>query len=379
MTPAMPPRRPDEEHRAATPLELFFDLVFVVAIATAAGDLHHGIAERHVFSALVGYGAAFFGTWWAWVNFTWFASAYDPDDVPYRLLVFVQMTGALIFAAGVSSLAHGDLLVATVGYVVMRIALVAQWLRAASNDPKRRTTALRYAMGVFTVQLGWVALLFAPERAVPVGFVTLAAVELAIPAWAEAEHPTSWHPHHIAERYGLFTIIVLGESVLSATGSIQSVLLGDAWEAGLIPTIAGGLLILYSMWWIYFEDDCGRLLTSNRRAFVWGYTHYLVFGAAAAVGAGLSVVTDAFTGHAELTARAAAWAVAIPVAIYVACLWALMDRGHGKRFAKAPGALVALLALLTPFAPSPILMLGLLLAAYVAMKSVVKRAAVALG
>ena len=81
-------RSPHETHRAATPLELFFDLVFVVAIAQAAGALHHAVAELHAVDGLIGYLMVFFAIWWAWMAFTWFASAYDCDDVPYRLLVF---------------------------------------------------------------------------------------------------------------------------------------------------------------------------------------------------------------------------------------------------------------------------------------------------
>lgn len=87
----MLPRSPDEEHRAATPLELFFDLVFVVAVAQAAGRLHHAVSGGHAGDALLGYGMVFFAIWWAWMNFTWFASAYDTDDVAYRLLVLVQL------------------------------------------------------------------------------------------------------------------------------------------------------------------------------------------------------------------------------------------------------------------------------------------------
>src|SRR6185503_3112027 len=143
----MRPRSPDEAHRAATPLELLFDLVFVVAVAQAASALHHGIAEGHSTEVLLSYVMVFFAIWWAWMTFTWFASSYDNDDIPYRLLVFVQMTGALIVASGVEPVfAEQDLTIIVVGYVVMRIAGVAQWLRAAQADPGHRPAALRYAI-----------------------------------------------------------------------------------------------------------------------------------------------------------------------------------------------------------------------------------------
>jgi low temperature requirement protein LtrA len=133
-------RSPHEPHRVATPLEVFFDLVFVVAIAMAANSLHHAVAENHAAHGLIGYGLVFFAIWWAWVNFTWFASAYDCDDVPYRLTVFLQLTGALIMASGVPAMFEHRMANWAVvgGYVVMRFAGVAQWLRAAKADPPRR-------------------------------------------------------------------------------------------------------------------------------------------------------------------------------------------------------------------------------------------------
>ena len=157
-------RSPDEPHRAATPLELFFDLVFVVAIARASSSLEHEIIAGNVGEAVVNYLAVFFAIWWAWMNFTWFASAYDNDDVPYRLAVFVQLIGALILAAGVPEVVeHRNFAITTLGYVVMRLALVAQWLRAAHDDPHGRPAALRFAAGISVLQVGWVVLLVVPD------------------------------------------------------------------------------------------------------------------------------------------------------------------------------------------------------------------------
>ena len=99
-------RDPGQVHRASTPLELLFDLCFVVAVSQAAAQLAHGVEDDHMGPALLGYAMVFFGIWWAWMNFTWFASAYDTDDVPYRLLTLVQMAGALVLAAGDARGAH---------------------------------------------------------------------------------------------------------------------------------------------------------------------------------------------------------------------------------------------------------------------------------
>ena len=366
-------RSPHEPHRAATPLELLFDLVFVVAIAEAASGLHHAIVENHAADGLVGYGMVFFAIWWAWMNFTWFASAYDTDDLPYRLAVFVQITGALILAGGVPAMFETRMPNVAVigGYVVMRLALVVQWLRASVSDPERRVTARRYAAGIAAVQVAWVALPFLPWPVLP-KFVMLALVELVVPMWAERGTPTSWHPHHIAERYGLLTLIVLGESILSATAAVQSALAGGERLSALVPIIAGGMLIVYSLWWVYFDRPAHDLLTTMRRVFVWGYGHYFVFGAAAAVGAGLGVAIDAAGAHAAIGSVGAGLAVAVPVATYLVCLWILHDRPE-YGWTRALGPLAAVVVLLTPFTAQPVLWTGVTLAALVAVKLVMAR------
>src|SRR5579859_7341760 len=110
-------RDADEVHRVATPLELLFDLCFVVAVARAAAQLHADISAGHGWHAVGNYVMVFFAIWWAWMNFTWFASAYDVDDAVYRLTTLVQITGVLVLAAGVSRAAeYADFRTITVGY-----------------------------------------------------------------------------------------------------------------------------------------------------------------------------------------------------------------------------------------------------------------------
>jgi low temperature requirement protein LtrA len=352
----------------ATPLELLFDLVIVVATARAASGLHHALAEGHAAEGVLTYAMVFFGIWWAWVNFTWFASAYDNDDVMYRLLVLVQLTGALVFAAGIPRFQHGDLRLGVLGYVIMRLALVTLWLRAGRADPPRRPCARRYARGILAVQLAWVALLFVPAALRLAGFVALAAWEMWIPVWAERTGHTTWHPHHIIERYGLFTLITLGESILAASIAVQTATESGAKVFALLPIVAGGLLIVYSFWWLYFERHGQHPLASLRDTFVWGYGHYFVFGAAAAVGAGLAVAIDHATHRTEVSAVAAGAAVAIPVAVYLACLWFLHSRSERTIASRVVAPLVVVAVLLTPFTGQPVLATGLLMAALTTFK-----------
>jgi low temperature requirement protein LtrA len=369
-------RDPAQAHRAATPLELFFDLTFVVAVAQAASGLHHGLVEGHAGDVLPAFPLVFFGIWWAWMNFTWFASAYDPGDAVYRLAVLVQLTGVLVLAAGVPrALGKQDFGVATLGYVILRLALVAQWLRAAASNPDGRRCALRYAAGITTAQLGWVLRLALPDGPGIVAFVLLAAVELTIPYWAESAGRTPWHPGHIAERYGLFTLIVLGESVLSATIGVQTALDATSTFGELAPVIIGGILIVFFMWWMYFDLPGEQVVARAREsitermsgAFLWGYGHYVVFTSAAAAGAGLAVAVDQATHHSKLTDTQAGFAITVPVTVFLLAVWTLhyatKTPGPMRTYA-VPAGVVLILA--SSFTPQPVLSTGLVLAALVA-------------
>ena len=365
-----------EHTRVATPLELFFDLTFVVAVAQAGSALHHGLVTGHAARAVGSFPIIFFGIWWAWMNFTWFASAYDTDDVLYRMMVFIQMIGVLILAAGTPrAFDRNDYVITTLGYVVMRLAMVSQWLRAAHGDTSRRRCATRYAIGIAVLQIGWVARLSIHEPLATITFVALGVGELAVPVWAEAVGRTTWHPRHMAERYGLFTIIVLGESILAATNGVQVAIDNDQRLADLAPVIIGGLLIVFCMWWIYFEMPRERATEALRGAFdqrlggafAWGYGHYFVFAAAAATGAGLAVAVDQAIGTSQLTDQQAGATTTVPVAVYLTVIW-LIHRRYKRanpHVPLTPTAVVAILA--TTFTPQPVLFTGIVLAAVLAI------------
>jgi len=368
----MKPRDPHEAHRASTPLELLFDLCFVVAIAQLAARLHHAILEHHVVAALPAFAMVFFAIWWAWMNFTWFASAYDVDDTPYRAKVLVQIVGVLVLAAGVPrAFERGDFAVVTFGYTIMRVSLVLHWLRAARRDPRGGRTQRRYALGLAVVQLLWIAALALPADRWWLAAVTVIPLELALPWWAERTGTTPWHAHHIAERYGLLTLIVLGESVLSTTVAIQAAIDRGGVTADIAGIVAGGVLTLFSMWWLYFDAPIAHHLRSNREGFIWGYGHFVVFGAAAAVGAGLGAAVDQTAPAAdathELSAVAAGLAVAVPVALFVASVWLLQVRPSARgpswavAFALGLGAIIG-----AAWAPCPVLWIGLAMAGLVA-------------
>jgi low temperature requirement protein LtrA len=373
----MGPRDRDEQDRSATPLELLFDLCFVVAVAQAADHLHHALVQGHIADGVVSYGSVFFAIWWAWMNFTWFASAYDTDDVPYRLLTLLQIGGVLLLAAGVADgFDRQDFTVVTVGYVLMRVAMVTQWLRVAHDHPAGRGTALRYAAGIAALQLGWIGLLALPLSWRGPAFLLLAGLELAVPVWAErSTPPTAWHPDHIAERYGLFTLIVLGECVLAATITVQAAIGTGGLSPSLVVVAAGGLVLLFALWWSYFDRPAAEgLRTSPRSAFAWGYWHLLVFASLAAVGAGLQVLAETVDRHTSLSGRAASLTLAVPTALFLVTLGLLHSWVYRYRRERAvarfsaTAVLVVSAAVATPPLPLAltVALIGLIVAALVA-------------
>ena len=354
-----------ESNRVSTPLELLFDLTFVVAIAVAASQLHHAVGEHHLGAGMLAYLMSFAAIWWAWMNFTWFASAYDTDDATYRLWTMVQMVGVLILAAGLPNLAQGGFTTLTVGYAVMRVGLLAMWLRAAREHPERRRTAMRYVFGIGTLQLFWLARLALPTAWALPSYCVLILLELATPVWASKAGHTPWHAHHIAERYGLFTIIVLGECVLGATNSVAGVIGAQGWSLDVALVGLGATSLVLALWWVYFLVPNADALHHHReRAFNWGYGHFVVFGSLAALGAFLEVVADQLKSNAGSapTAVASAHAVASTLAIglvaaavgvYLMTLWWLhrhITRGLARLGWVWAVALVILLAVVAAVA-----------------------------
>ncbi|KAB1658873.1 low temperature requirement protein A [Pseudoclavibacter sp. CFCC 11306] len=346
------PRDPHESHRAASPLELFFDLVFVVAVSFSSQQLHHLAAEGHIGSGVLGYLMVFFAIWWAWMNFTWFASAFDTDDWLYRVLTIVQMAGVLMLAAGAAdAMQYQDFTLVTIGYVIMRLALVVQWLRAAAGDPTLRQTAARYAAGITIVQILWVARLFLPEQIGFIAFFVLAAAEIAVPIWAEARRRTPWHPEHIAERYSLFTLILLGESILASANAVVEAVDEGHHVPDLLTVSAAGLVIAAGMWWIYFSREQHDQLTDLPSALTFGYSHYVIFAAAGAFSAGVELVIDSAAGHAETSSVVATGLLAAPVAIFILGIWMLSLRRRMRPAANGAlvaGAVVVLVGMLLP-------------------------------
>jgi len=327
-------RDPHETGRAATPLELLFDLTFVIAFGTAAGELAHFLAEDYVWDGVLGFAFAIFAVSWAWINFAWFASAYDTDDWIYRLTTMVQMVGVLILALGLpqmfESLHEGDHVdngVMVLGYVVMRVPMIFQWWRASREDPERTTVCRTFIVTLAISQAGWIVLAVAPTS-IPMTFVLivlLILVEAIGPVVAERMMVgTPWHPHHIAERYGLLVIIALGEGLIGTVATLSAIITEEGWTVDVAALGIAGVGVTFGMWWTYFTLPGGDLLHAHReRSFAWGYGHIPVFGALVAVGAGLHAAAYRLEEQSALSDTETVLTVVVPLAAYIGLLYAL--------------------------------------------------------
>lgn len=327
----MEARDPDEAHRSATTLELFFDLVSVLAIAAVTAGLHHAIAEGHGLEALPRFVFLFLAIWWAWMNYTWFASAFDNDDRIYRILVMVIMGGELLFAGGAGYIFETlDFSFGLLGWIVMRLGMVCLWLRAAAGCPEYRTTALRYAAGVALAQLCWIALYLSAEPASTafyLGGALCFLVEWSVPPLAERAGMTPFHRHHIIERYGLLMIISLGEVVLSISHGFGT-LFGEHPSPEVALVAVSALVIVFSIWWVYFCEPEHLPRRTLGTAIVWGYGHVFIFMATAALGAAIAASIDVATHHADATQGEVSHWLGASMALGSAALWVARDRAH---------------------------------------------------
>ncbi|WP_367108795.1 low temperature requirement protein A [uncultured Psychrobacter sp.] len=290
-------RDPNETNRTSTTLELLFDLVYVIAVSAAASGFYERLGEKD-FSGFLTFVVAFFILWNAWTSFTWFASGYDPDDLYYRLSVMLQMFGSLMIAANINQFFEQGLTwIGVTGYAIMRLALCSQWWRVYQQVPGHQKVAWRSIVGLSTLQAVWIVWLFLPSSLqTPALFVFILA-ELLMPLWARSEQFNNWNPEHLAERYGLLTIIVLGEGIVGVSNSIKYFMVNSESPASVIIVLGLSLVsLVFTLWWLYFIIPFDNILKKERERFdlfLFGYGHFFVFVAIAGLGSALNLVTDA--------------------------------------------------------------------------------------
>jgi low temperature requirement protein LtrA len=288
----------EDEPRHSTWLELFFDLVFVVAVAQLGQQLGHDISADGFLRFL----AFSVPVWWAWMGFTFYANRFDTDDVPYRLLVFAAMLGVAALATTLPDAFAGASRGFVLSYVFVRVVLLVLYARAIRHVEEGRRIAVFY-FGAFTAAVVvWLAsLLFAAPARYWLWALAL-VIEVAAPMVGWRLIPSApVDPRHAPERLGLLTIIVLGESVFAVVLAVTNV----NWGTDAVLAAVGGFLCAAALWWIYFEfvnpeylfaalRRRGRIL----RGLVFVYANFPVIAGLAALGVGVKLAILAAGGDA---------------------------------------------------------------------------------
>jgi low temperature requirement protein LtrA len=290
-----------DDERRATWLELFFDLVFVVAVAQLSNGLGDVITLR---DGLILAGL-FVPVWWAWVGFTFYADRFDTDDVIHRVLMIGGMFAVAALASAIPDVYAGASTGFVIGYAAVRSVLVLLYVRAWLSVPAARPLVNVY-VAAFTVSIGlWlVSLAFtAPARYVVWGVAL--AVDLGTPLLsAERIRLVPIHASHIPERLGLLTIIVFGETVLAVVVGTDTV--SWTFESGAVAAL--GFVIASALWWLYFDyldmSLIGRTIAAGQ---VYLYAHLPLLIGLTALGAGVKLAIKATT--AGEVPEGAAWAI----------------------------------------------------------------------
>ncbi|MGH8959310.1 MAG: low temperature requirement protein A [Acidimicrobiia bacterium] len=311
-----PPRLRTMEHeeRRATWLELFYDLAYVVAVAVLADRLLHDMAGV---AAFLGY----FGLlWWLWASHTYYADRYDTDDLVYRLLAAGQMVSVVAIAGSLSGTTESTVAFAW-GYALARWVLVLMYWRAYRHVEETRDLVRGYLIGFSLAATIWTMSALVGEEFRVVGWVVALCIDLATPWIMRREQArVPLDVSHLPERFGLFTILVLGEAIAALVAGLAHA----GWSIPSAATAAMGIGIATSVWWMYFDNASGTVVRRSAavqrtwRPTAWIYTHFLLAAALAALGVGLEVAVAEVGG--EPLPAAARWLLVGALAVAFASM-----------------------------------------------------------
>ena len=280
----------NEEERHATWLELFYDLVFVVTVSQLSHYLFHDVSLSNFFGFLF----LFIPVWWSWIGTTFFATRFYSDDLGHRLLLLLQMGGAGAMAVNVSGAFNNTFSGFALSYAFMRLILVIEYVRVfrtIKSSESANPLVKRYIIGFSIAAIIWLISAFVPITEIRFALWVIGLIiDFATPI-STSKLTSKFSPHisHLPERMGLFTLIVLGESIVGIVNGMTE----QVWDVYSVIEASLGLCISFSLWWLYF-DSTGRLPIQILREkgrislyLIWLYTHFPLVVAITAVGVGI--------------------------------------------------------------------------------------------
>ena len=298
----------DQGERHATWLELFFDLVFVISIA----EVVHTLEDYRSLGDLLGTAGLFVAVWWAWVGYTVYADRFDTDDPLHRVLVLAGMVAVVAMALSVHDALHGGSARFALAFVAVRGIVLLLNARARRHAAEARPLLNLYLTAFAVGASLWLVSVFVPEPARYVLWAVALLIELSAP-WVGrrqiAKAPI--HASHLVERFGLFTLIVLGESVISVAQGAADV----DWTTATVAAAMTGFLVVACLWWLYFDRLDDGAIRSVLRGLVWNYAHLPLLAGLVSVAVGTEfAIREAATGQLE---RATTLALGGGTAVYL--------------------------------------------------------------
>lgn len=362
-------------HKKVTWLELFYDLIYVAAISITAHVLSHSHHGAIAPDLLLKYILIFVPLWWAWTGFTVYVNRFGRDDTVQRIAYFLQMAFVIVMAASINPDFDAYFLAFMLGYVGIRLSTAAMYVRTwLEKDGEPRRIARFLALGFTGGALVSFSSVFVPGDAKFFVLYLGIFADIVLPLLARRRvlgHLPVHHPH-LLERYGLATIILLGELILVIVNGLRE---GHAGAPLIFPALIG-FGIAASIWWHYFESSehiAGEERQSSGQSVIYG--HLLTF---MSLGLVANVVHYGF--HHELAVRNFAWLSLAGFVLYAASSAIVFLPGHSpahvRRSLLRTAAFVLVAAVALPLLPSTdavYVMLLALFAAYALAEGLVRR------
>lgn len=286
-----------DRDRHATWLELFFDLVFVLAIAELAHLLHSDLS----WTGIASFAALFVPVWWLWIDFSYYADQFDVNSGPYRLIVLGVMFGLVVMALTVPNALRGGSAEFAAIYTALRLAIIFLYVQAWRFVPQSRELTARYTISFSVAFLLWLLSIAVPEPGRFWLWVMALFIEISNgPITYLTIRSVPAQKSHMDERFGLFVIIVLGEAIVAVAAGVSE----TDWQWRSVLTGMGGFLIAVSLWWMYFErvdeSTINQALRGGRmallRSYIYGYSHLFGFMGIVATGVGIQFAIEAASG-----------------------------------------------------------------------------------
>ncbi len=289
-------RSDQEKHRQATWIELFIDLAFVLGISQIGEVFSEGFNGN----TILYYSLLFLLFFWIWNRFTWYASMYDNDDVPYRISYLTLIFPVLGIASEIENILLGNFYNAILYYLSINLILIYLWSRVLRKAEKYLGNAKFFLGGYLISTVLIVTSLFLSTHFqiifIIIGFLS----ELLGPVlgWYVNRSKIPIHSDHVIERHGLFTIILLGECLVAIFSNFNSVIQSEHWYILIFSFI-----IILCLWWLYF--DCGygyssKLSKNAARVFEFGYGQFFVYLSVALAGIALENSLHSVSGHSSI-------------------------------------------------------------------------------